>query len=137
MSFFSVKQEEKIAALLFLLEEIIPCDQQTILFVSTRHHVEFFRELLQYLKYQVSCIYGTLDPTARKIHMAHFRNGQSKLLIVTDIAARGLDIPLLDNVINYDFPATPKLFVHRVGRTARAGRKGHAYSFLTSDEVSI
>lgn len=68
---------------------------------------------------------------ARKINIGKFRAGKVALLIVTDVAARGLDIPLLDNVINYDFPAKPKLFVHRAGRVARAGRPGSAYSFLT------
>jgi ATP-dependent RNA helicase DDX54/DBP10 len=135
MVFFSVKQEEKIAALIFLLEEVIDSKKQTILFVSTKHHVEFFRELLQSLKFEVSYIYGDLDPLARKNQIQRFRQSQTHLLIVTDIASRGIDIPLLDNVINYDFPSTSKLFVHRVGRTARAGRPGIAYSFVASDEV--
>ncbi len=58
-------------------------------------------------------------------------------MIVTDVAARGIDIPLLNNVINYDFPCKSKLFVHRVGRAARAGRSGVAYSLASPDEVSI
>jgi ATP-dependent RNA helicase DDX54/DBP10 len=135
MAFFAIKHEEKVAALLFLLEEVIDPEQQTILFVATKHHVEFFRELLSSLKFSVSYVYGALDPTARKINVADFRNGRTKLLIVTDVAARGIDIPLLDNVINYDFPSVPKLFVHRVGRVARAGRLGYAYSLVTMDEV--
>ena len=57
------------------------------------------------------------------------------MLVTTDVAARGIDIPLLDNVINYDFPGKPKLFIHRAGRVARAGRKGTAYSFLSRDEL--
>jgi ATP-dependent RNA helicase DDX54/DBP10 len=76
-----------------------------------------------------------MDQAARKIHIAKFRARKTMLLIVTDVAARGIDIPLLDNVINYDFPPKPKLFVHRVGRAARAGRIGTAYSFITPDEM--
>eukprot|EP00002_Diphylleia_rotans_P015365 TRINITY_DN2983_c0_g1_i5.p1 TRINITY_DN2983_c0_g1~~TRINITY_DN2983_c0_g1_i5.p1 ORF type:complete len:422 (+),score=106.29 TRINITY_DN2983_c0_g1_i5:1361-2626(+) len=73
--------------------------------------------------------------TARKINVAKFRNGKSKVMIVTDVAARGIDIPLLNNVINYDFPCKSKLFVHRVGRAARAGRSGVAYSLVSPDEL--
>ena len=57
-------------------------------------------------------------------------------MIVTDLAARGIDIPLLDNVINFDFPTTLKLFIHRSGRTARAGQKGTSFSLVTPDEIA-
>ena len=57
------------------------------------------------------------------------------MLVVTDVAARGIDVPLLDNVINFDFPAKPKLFVHRAGRAARAGRVGRAISLLEHEEL--
>lgn len=60
-------------------------------------------------------IYSNLDPSARKIHAAKFRQKKASVLVVTDVAARGLDIPHLDNVINVNFPAKSKLFVHRVG----------------------
>lgn len=60
-------------------------------------------------------VYSDLDPMARKINTAKFQSGKVKVLVVTDVAARGIDIPQLDYVINYNFPAKPKLFVHRVG----------------------
>ena len=64
-----------------------------------------------------------------------FRTGMTHILVVTDVAARGIDIPILANVINYDFPAQPKVFVHRVGRTARAGKKGWSYSLVRESDA--
>lgn len=65
-----------------------------------------------------------------------FRKKQVKFLIVTDLAARGIDIPLLENVIHYDFPTKMKLFIHRSGRTARAGQSGTSFSLITPDELA-
>jgi hypothetical protein len=79
-------------------------------------------------------VYGSMDQTARKISVGRFRSGRVQFMLVTDVAARGIDIPLIDNVINYDFTPKPKLFVHRAGRAARAGRSGTAVSFVTTDE---
>ena len=76
-----------------------------------------------------------MDQTARVLNSRAFSNRETKVLIVTDVAARGIDIPILDNVINFDFTSRPKNFVHRVGRAARAGRWGFAYSILTHDEL--
>ena len=72
-------------------------------------------QVLQEAGIESSYTYSSLDPTARKINVAKFQHKKTSVLIVTDLAARGIDIPLLDNVINYNFPAKPKLFVHRVG----------------------
>ena len=109
--------------------------QQTIIFAATKHHVEFIGCILSKAGYSAALVYGDLDPAARKTSIGKFRANKCQFLIVTDIAARGIDIPLLDNVINYDFPMTPKLFVHRVGRAARAGRNGTAFSFVAYDEM--
>lgn len=79
-----------------------------------------------------------MDPSARKINTAKFQLKKVSVLIVTDVAARGIDIPSLDYVVNVHFPGKPKLFVHRVGRCARAGRQGTAYSIVsTEDEAHL
>ena len=72
--------------------------------------------MLEEVNINCSYIYSSLDQTARKINIAKFSRKQTMVLLVTDLAARGIDIPMLDNVINYNFPAKPKLFVHRVGK---------------------
>ncbi|KAJ7251462.1 P-loop containing nucleoside triphosphate hydrolase protein [Mycena haematopus] len=165
MAFFSVKQAEKDACLLSILRDVIkvPFGQsatlegdasgeqarkgkmkrmeqqtaphQTLIFVATKHHVEYLLNLLTTANYAVSHIYGSLDQTARSYQMDQFRRGFTSILVVTDVAARGIDIPVLENVINYDFPQGARVFVHRVGRTARAGRQGWAWSFITNTEL--
>ena len=112
-----------------------PTEHSTIVFAATKHHVEYLYNLLSQLGYAVSYVYGALDQTARKIQIQEFRSGLTNILVVTDVAARGVDIPILANVINYDFPSQPKIFVHRVGRTARAGKKGWAYSLVTQKDL--
>ena len=107
----------------------------TIVFAATKHHVEYIAHLLRLAGYPVSYVYGSLDQTARKIQVENFRAGKSNILVVTDVAARGIDIPVLANVINYDFPSQPKIFVHRVGRTARAGKKGWSFSLVTDSDA--
>jgi len=165
MAFFSVKQQDKEAALLTVLRNVIKLpmetgvrferdeenpkkrkrvskdvagaatEHQTIVFVSTKHHVEYISNVLIKAGYQVSYIYGSLDQVARKTQIDRFRQGYTNLLVVTDVAARGIDIPVLENVINYDFVDNSKVFIHRVGRTARAGKKGWAFSFVSPEEL--
>ncbi|KAI0630281.1 DEAD-domain-containing protein [Trametes polyzona] len=108
---------------------------QTLIFAATKHHVEYLTNLLTTAGYSVSHIYGSLDQAARTQQMDHFRRGRTNILVVTDVAARGIDIPILENVVNYDFPQGARVFVHRVGRTARAGRQGWAWSFVTAAEL--
>lgn len=135
LTFFTLRQEEKHAALLYLVRDHIRSNEQTLIFVSTKYHVEFLNHLFKEEGIEASVCYGDMDQDARKIHTSRFRSRKTMMLIVTDVAARGIDIPLLDNVINWDFPPKPKLFVHRVGRAARAGRTGTAFSFVTSDDL--
>ena len=135
LSSFLLRQEDKEAALLHLLLHIIPEGSLTAIFLPTRCHVEYFRELLAENNLKCSFLYSSLDHTARKIQAALFFRKQTSYLLVTDIAARGIDIPWLDNVINFDLPP-PKIFLHRVGRVARVGRAGSAYSLVCSEELS-
>ncbi|KAK5582119.1 hypothetical protein RB653_003702 [Dictyostelium firmibasis] len=147
LSFFTLRQEEKLGVLLFLIKDIIykkiestttnePTKKpSTIIFVSTKYHVEFIHILLERAGIASTYIHGYLDPVARKINLAKFRSHQVGIMVVTDLAARGIDIPLLDNVINFDFPPKEKIFIHRVGRVARAGRSGIAYSLVSPDEI--
>jgi ATP-dependent RNA helicase DDX54/DBP10 len=110
-------------------------EKATIIFTATKHHVEYITALLRVSGFAVSYLYSSLDQTARKINIQSFRSGQTSILVVTDIAARGVDIPILSNVINYDFASSAKLWVHRVGRTARAGRKGWSYNLVTTKDM--
>jgi len=165
MAFLSVKQDEKDACLLLLLRDVIRVplgvnashdqererggearskrvgqDQftiphQTLVFAATKHHVEYLTTLLIAAGYATSYIYGSLDQSARIQQMDQFRCGRTNVLVVTDVAARGIDIPVLANVVNYDFPQGARVFVHRVGRTARAGRSGWAWSFVSQTEL--
>ncbi|XP_035725205.1 ATP-dependent RNA helicase DDX54-like [Vespa mandarinia] len=134
LSFIICRPEEKLAVLLALLKNIIANDSQTVIFAATMHHVEYLHQILDKAGISNTFIYSNLDPSARKINAAKFQMSKVKTLIVTDVAARGIDIPHLDNVINFNFPAKCKLFVHRVGRCARAGRIGTAYNIITPDE---
>ncbi|KAF1608427.1 ATP-dependent RNA helicase DDX54, partial [Eudyptes chrysolophus] len=147
LAFFHTRGDDKPAVLLHLLRSVVKPQDQTVVFVATKHHTEYLKEasgiwgcpactpLLMAQGIRCTHIYSSLDQTARKINIAKFAQGKCPVLLVTDVAARGLDIPMLDNVINYSFPAKAKLFLHRVGRVARAGRSGTAYSLVAPDEM--
>ena len=111
-----------------------PSEHATIVFVATKHHVEYVAEILRQASFAVSHVYGALDQTARKMQVQDFRTGKTHILVVTDVAARGIDLPMLKSVINYDFVTQPKVFVHRVGRTARAGNSGWSYSLVRASD---
>lgn len=119
LHFLITRSIEKMPALIYLLKKIIKSGELSIVFVSTKYHVQYMELLLPLFDIKAVGIYGDMDPQARKANYARFSKNDCNVLVVTDLAARGLDIPLLDNVIHYDFPSIPKTFVHRTGRTAR------------------
>lgn len=126
---------DKFAILMNLLKNFIRKGQMTVVFMPTKHHVEYARMLLEKARIDCTYVYSSLDPEARKINVSRFTNNKCNVMLVTDIAARGIDIPLLDIVINFNFPFKPKLYIHRVGRVARAGRFGAAISLIAHDET--
>ena len=137
-SAFLVRSDEKLAALIVVLKKIINVgaqQAQALVFVESKHHVEMLEAVLGGYMIPCSAIHGQMDQEARKNSVANFTRRRTSVMVVTDVAARGLDIPLLDNVVNFSFPHTPKLFVHRVGRVARAGRSGNAFSIMTFDDM--
>lgn len=134
--FLGCRKEDKLAVLIHILRYIVKPKEQTVVFLPTRHHIEYLREVLEHLSIPCTYLYSSLDSEARKLNVSSFQSRRVNVLLVTDLAARGVDIPLLDNVINVNFPSKPKLFVHRVGRTARAGRSGMAISLVSNDEAA-
>ncbi|KAH7647417.1 hypothetical protein FG379_002538 [Cryptosporidium bovis] len=135
LAFLFVREDEKLASLLFLLRNTIPIEERVIVFCATKHHVEYISKVLQSFNVSVSYIYGNMDQETRISQLNRFRKNNSRVLVVTDIAARGVDIPMIKFVINYDYPLSPKLFVHRTGRTARAGQLGKAISLITMKDL--
>lgn len=107
----------------------------TLIFAATRHHVEYLTLLLRTSGMTATMIYGNMDNQARQQNLNDFQNGTCKILVVTDVAARGIDIPLIDHVIHYAFPPSAKLFVHRSGRAARAGRVGYCWGIVDPEEL--
>lgn len=127
--------QDKFAILIHLLKNFVNKEQMTVVFMPTRHHIEYAKLLLDNSRINCCYVYSSMDPEARRINIDKFTKKQCRVMLVTDIAARGIDIPLLDIVINFNFPFKPKLYIHRVGRVARAGRFGCAISLISHDET--
>ncbi|KAL8733788.1 MAG: hypothetical protein Q9181_003457 [Wetmoreana brouardii] len=112
--------------------------QSTIVFTRTVNEAQRLALLVRSLNMKAIPLHGQLSQTARLGALGKFRAGESvKILIATDVAARGLDIPSVDVVINFDLPPDSKTYIHRVGRTARAGKSGKALSLVTQYDVEI
>ncbi|MCD6212482.1 MAG: DEAD/DEAH box helicase [Sulfurovum sp.] len=105
---------------------------QILLFASSKEHANKIYEYLKSKKIRTSIIHGDLNRGARAKSLALLKSGKTQVLVATDIAARGIDIPQLEMVINYELPEHTDDFTHRVGRTGRAGHKGQVISFLTT-----
>jgi ATP-dependent RNA helicase RhlE len=110
-------------------------DELAMVFGRTKHGCEKLAKLLEKWGFAVAAIHGNKSQGQRERALDAFRKGQTRVLVATDVAARGLDIPEVAHVYNYDLPNVPENYVHRIGRTARAGRDGRAVALCAPAEV--
>ncbi|MBF0095922.1 MAG: DEAD/DEAH box helicase [Magnetococcales bacterium] len=108
--------------------------RQALVFTRTKYGADRLADTLEASGVEVSAIHGNKSQNARETALNGFRDGRLRVLVATDIAARGLDVPGVSHVINFDLPNEPESYVHRIGRTARAGRQGMAISFCDASE---
>mmetsp|Transcript_8263 Transcript_8263/g.7819 ORF Transcript_8263/g.7819 Transcript_8263/m.7819 type:complete len:414 (-) Transcript_8263:77-1318(-) len=108
---------------------------QAIIYCNTRRKVDWLRDQMQERDFTVSCMHGDMDQRERDIIMREFRSGSSRVLITTDLLARGIDVQQVSLVINFDLPTNRENYIHRIGRSGRFGRKGVAINFLTEGDV--
>lgn len=122
-----------------LLKEILKDKsiESVLIFTRTKHGANRIVEHLAKSHILAAAIHGNKSQSAREKALKDFRSGQLRVLVATDIAARGIDVDRVTHVINYDLPEDPKSYVHRIGRTARAGRDGMAISFCSKDDLEL
>ena len=133
-SVFFVDQNSKNSLLLELLRD---GDMERVLvFARTKHRADKVATMLEKNRIRADAIHGNKSQNQREKAMHNFKSGHIQVLVATDIAARGIDIDDITHVVNYDLPNEPESYVHRIGRTGRAGASGTAFSFCAADERS-
>ncbi|TIA03534.1 ATP-dependent RNA helicase eIF4A [Aureobasidium pullulans] len=129
------KEEWKLDTLSDLYETVTIT--QAVIFCNTRRKVDWLTDKLTARDFTVSAMHGDMDQAQRDVIMKEFRSGSSRVLIATDLLARGIDVQQVSLVINYDLPANRENYIHRIGRGGRFGRKGVAINFVTADDVRM
>ena len=129
---YLVARPHKVAALARVLDMASP--KSTLVFCRTRLEVDELVSMLNSRGYRGEGLHGGMNQAQRDRVMQAFRSGKTELLVATDVAARGLDIPHVSHVMNFDVPASPEAYVHRIGRTGRAGRAGEAITLVEPRE---
>ena len=120
-----------------LINQLVERGGSILVFVKTKHGADKIVKRLKYDGHKADAIHGNLRQSKRDRVIRGFRNGNSRILVATDVAARGLDIPVIKHVINYDLPQVPEDYIHRIGRTGRAGKDGSALTFLTNNDRNM
>jgi len=108
---------------------------QAIIYCNTRRKVDWLTDKMGQRDFTVSAMHGDMLGPEREVIMREFRSGSSRVLITTDLLARGIDVQQVSLVINYDLPGNRENYIHRIGRSGRFGRKGVAINFVTNDDV--
>lgn len=126
------KEEWKLDTLCDLYETLTIT--QAVIFCNTRRKVDWLTEKMLSRDFTVSAMHGDMDQKERDVIMREFRTGSSRVLITTDLLARGIDVQQVSLVINYDLPANRENYIHRIGRGGRFGRKGVAINFITRED---
>jgi ATP-dependent RNA helicase RhlE len=129
---YFVKQAEKIDLLADVLGR--PGSDRVIVFTRTKHGADKVARKLSHAAIEAAVIHGNKTQNARLQALSWFRTGRVRVLVATDVAARGLDVDGISHVVNYDVPTEPESYVHRIGRTGRAGASGMAVSFCDDAE---
>ncbi|WVQ85866.1 ATP-dependent RNA helicase eIF4A [Cryptococcus sp. DSM 104549] len=129
------KEEWKLDTLCDLYETVTIT--QAVIFCSTRRKVDWLTTKLHEREFTVSAMHGDMEQAQREVIMKEFRSGSSRVLITTDLLARGIDVQQVSLVINYDLPASKENYIHRIGRGGRFGRKGVAINFVTGEDKAM
>ncbi len=133
-TYFEVKEYQKTEVLTRLID--IHDLKRALIFCNTKIRVDELVERLQARGYAASGLHGDMKQTLRDRVMSQFRSGRLEILVATDVAARGIDVSDIEVVVNYDVPRDEEYYVHRIGRTARAGKNGRAFSFVAAREMA-
>lgn len=131
--FYEIKEKDKLRALKRLIDSEPVF--YSLVFCRTRANADRLARRLSDLGINVQALHGDISQSQRERILEKFKNGQSTILVATDVAARGIDVNNLSHVINFDLPDNPEVYVHRIGRTGRAGSKGKAISFVAQGEL--
>ena len=132
--FYQIEKAQRLNALGYLLSYHRP--ESTVVFCNTKRECQEIKNALDNCGFSVQALHGDLEQKHRDQVLVRFANKSCSILVATDVAARGLDIKELQAVINYDLPWDPEIYVHRIGRTGRAGKKGLALSLCTEAELN-
>ena len=133
---YPVSKRQKSALLLHILKEN-PADGSTLVFTRTKYGAKNLAKKLLKAGFSASALQGNMSQNQRQKALSGFRDGTFSILVATDIAARGIDVSLVAQVVNFDLPSTAEAYTHRIGRTGRARRSGRAVSFICFDDKAM